>query len=252
MRADHLDEWMRRYWDEDAPTYDRSPGHATKTSAQRAAWMRVLRRLLPAPPARVLDAGAGTGFLSVPLAELGYQVTALDLSPGMLAHLRTRAEAANLELEVVEGSAESPPPGPFDVVVERLLLWTVADPIAALRAWRSVAPGGQLVSFGTVWGGADRVEIWRERARSRLHRLRRRPPEHHALYDQEVVDRLPCHGAGVPPAEVVDALEAAGWTHPELERLRDVEWTRSLMLGPFERALGVPHEFAVIAKNREG
>ena len=60
----------------------------------------MLTRHLPPPPARVLDVGAGTGALSLPLARLGYQVTALDISPGMLERLR--------EVEWVR-SMKSPP-----------------------------------------------------------------------------------------------------------------------------------------------
>ena len=38
----------------------------------------------------MLDAGAGTGALSLLAAELGYVVTALDLSEGMLSKARER------------------------------------------------------------------------------------------------------------------------------------------------------------------
>ena len=239
---------LRRYWDEDARTYDRAPEHAAHTAAQRAAWLAVLRRLLPPPPARILDIGAGTGFLALPLAALGHQVTAVDLSAGMLAQLRARAEADGLELSIVEATAESPPDGPFDVVTERHLLWTLGGPVAALRAWRKVAPAGRLVSFGAVWGASDRLEAWRERARNKLHRLQRRPPEHHAPYEQEIIERLPFRGAGVPPDEAIATIEAAGWRRPALERLHDVEWARALALGPLERAIGVAQEFVITAE----
>jgi SAM-dependent methyltransferase len=43
--------------------------------------------LLP-PGARVLDLGAGTGRTADPLAELGYDVVAVDDSAEMLAHVR--------------------------------------------------------------------------------------------------------------------------------------------------------------------
>ena len=248
MRPEELHDRLREYWDEDAATYDRGPGHAAHTPAQRAAWTATLKRLLPPPPARVLDAGAGTGFLSLPLARLGYEVTAIDLSTRMLAQLHARADADDLEIAIVEAPAESPPAGPFDVVVERHLLWTVADPVAALAAWREVAPSGRLSSFGAVWGPSDKLEIWRERARNKLHRLERRPPEHHAPYEQELVESLPFQGGGVPPNEVVAAVEAAGWRRPALERLRDVEWARSLALGSLERLIGVAREFAVTAE----
>ena len=43
---------------------------------------------------RILELGAGTGRLAVPLAEAGYAVTAVDLDPAMLARARRRLAAA--------------------------------------------------------------------------------------------------------------------------------------------------------------
>ena len=44
-----------------------------------------LLSLLPPPPARVLDCGCGTGWLSYFLAQRGYQVVATDISPDAIA-----------------------------------------------------------------------------------------------------------------------------------------------------------------------
>ena len=44
--------------------------------------------LLPAPPARVLDIGAGTGRDAAALAELGHSVLAVEPTPEMRAHAR--------------------------------------------------------------------------------------------------------------------------------------------------------------------
>ncbi|MDQ3913315.1 MAG: class I SAM-dependent methyltransferase, partial [Actinomycetota bacterium] len=187
----NVHECVRHYWNKDAATYDLSPEHFPHTMAQQAAWNAVLTRLLPPPPARILDVGAGTGSLSILLARLGYQVTSLDLSPGMLEHLRSRAADEGLDVETVVGNAESPPQLPFDAVVERLLLWTLPDPEATVGAWRHVAPGGRLVCFEGVWGAADKVEALRGRGRRYLHRLLRRPPEHHGSLDRSVLEQLP-------------------------------------------------------------
>lgn len=48
--------------------------------------VRRLVRLLPAPPAHVLDAACGPGLYSVRLAEAGYRVTAVDVGPAVVAH----------------------------------------------------------------------------------------------------------------------------------------------------------------------
>jgi len=54
-----------------------------------------IRRVAP-PPARVIDFGAGTGRLSLPLAAAGYAVTAVDAAPAMLAVLADKAGKAKV------------------------------------------------------------------------------------------------------------------------------------------------------------
>jgi SAM-dependent methyltransferase len=241
-----LTDRVRAYWDADAATYDDSPDHGAASPAERAAWNAALARLLPAPPCRVLDAGAGTGFLSLACARLGHRVTALDLSAGMLERLLATAERDGLAVEVVQAGAESPPPGPFDAVVERHLLWTLPDPGAALAAWRTAAPNGRLVLFEGLTGRADPVEHLLEQTREGVRRLRGEPDHHHDRYDPAVVEALPLAG-GTHPDRLVELVEGAGWGPARLERLRDIEWTRLLRQPPAARVLGVTPRFAVVA-----
>jgi hypothetical protein len=49
------------------------------------------------------------------------------------------------------------------------------------------------------------------------------------------------------PNSIVEVVEEAGWRSVRLERLRDVEWARAMMLPPLERMLGVTPEFVVVA-----
>ncbi len=50
-----------------------------------------------------LELGCGTGRLTLPLAEQGFAMTGLDLSPVMLAYARKKAAARSTEVEWVEG-----------------------------------------------------------------------------------------------------------------------------------------------------
>jgi hypothetical protein len=183
------------------------------------------------------------------MARLGYRVTALDLSPGMLDILRSHAMREGLDIEIIEGAAESPPPAPFDAVVERLLLWTLLDPKRALASWREAAPTGRLVCYEGLWAG-DRLEALRSRARGYLRRLRREPPEHHAPYPAIFGDLAT--EARAHPHYIVSTVEAAGWHCVRLDRLRDVEWAEALAMPPMLRLAGVTPEFAVIADDRPG
>ena len=236
---------LRDYWNRDAATYDISNEHELQTPTQRAVWASILDRLLPPPPARVLDVGAGTGFLSLPLARLGYAVTALDLSPGMLEQLERKARSEGLTIEIVEGAAEEPPPGAFDVVVERLLLWTLVDPASALRGWREAAPAGRLVSFGANWSGSGAGEALRARGRYYARRLLRETPQHHAPYPSAFTSLS--NEQRADPDWVVGAVEAAGWSRIRLDRLEDAGWAQELAQPLLVRMIGAIPEFAVHA-----
>jgi SAM-dependent methyltransferase len=241
-----VDDAVRSYWDVDSATYDRSSTHRPTSPAVQAAWATALARLLPSPPARILDCGAGTGFLSLIAAGMGHRVTALDLSPEMVEQLGARAKSEGLTVQAVVGSASEPPAGPFDVVMERHLLWTLPDPIGALRAWRKAAPLGRLVLVEGLWGGADPVQALRQRGRELLRRLRHQPSDHHAEYPADVRAAMP-FGGGTHPSSLLEAIADAGWLNGRLERLWDVEWAATLELPLPERLLGVAPRFVVTA-----
>ena len=218
---------LRAFWDRDAATYDQAASHAVSDPLEEAAWRAAIRRALPEPGARVLDVGAGTGALSLLAGELGYRVTGLDLSPGMLARAREKAAARGLDIAFVEGPATEPPDGPFEAVMERHLVWTAPHPVDALAAWRRVAPGGRLIMFEGVWEATTPAQRAKEAAAAVLRRAMGTPPDHHAPYAPEVLEQLPL-GRMASPAPLIEAVRAAGWTAVRIHRLRDVEWVAKL------------------------
>jgi SAM-dependent methyltransferase len=97
---------------------------------------------------RVLDVGCGTGKSFVPLLERGFEVTACDISPEMVAEARQRADGrADL---LVADMRRLPVLGEFDLIVclndginHLLDLEEVADAFAGFHA--NLVPGGLLV-----------------------------------------------------------------------------------------------------------
>ena len=146
---------IRRYWDDQAPEYDTYPDHGLLDSDTRGAWKDLLRTWLPTTPARVADLACGTGTMSVLAAELGHQVSGVDLSGEMVQRARAKAAPFGAAVEIHQGDASNPPigAGNFDVVFARHILWTLPDPSEALRVWSGLLrPGGRMVLIEGRWG----------------------------------------------------------------------------------------------------
>jgi len=105
-----------------------------------AALVERVAALAGGPGARAADLGAGTGLLSVALAEAGLVVTAVEPARAMLAALGTPPP----RLTPVQATAEATglPDGAFDLVVlADALHWTDAAR-AGREAARLLRPGG--------------------------------------------------------------------------------------------------------------
>jgi demethylmenaquinone methyltransferase/2-methoxy-6-polyprenyl-1,4-benzoquinol methylase len=103
---------------------------------------------------RVLDVAAGTGLVATELARrYRCQVVALDQSPQMLAHARSRVDRDEFLAErvsIVQGEAERLPfaDGEFDHLTFTYLLRYVDDPGSTLSELaRVVRPGGRICSL---------------------------------------------------------------------------------------------------------
>lgn len=102
-----------------------------------------------APPARVLDFGAGTGRLALPLAARGYEVTAVDTSAQMLAVLAQKPGAARVATHVgrmQDFTTEQGHDLATCVFTVLLYLLTEEDLVQSIAAAaRALRPGGQFL-----------------------------------------------------------------------------------------------------------
>lgn len=145
---------LRARWDNEAAHFDDEVDHGLTTASARRAFWSVLARLLPAPPATVADLGCGTGTISVLLAEHGYDVTGIDLSPQMIDRARKKVDTASVGVTFALGDVSAPElaPDTYDVVCARHVVWALPDPRLALERWFDLlAPGGVLVLVEGCW-----------------------------------------------------------------------------------------------------
>jgi SAM-dependent methyltransferase len=146
-------EAMRSLWDAEAARFDDEPDHGLGDPIVRRAWTDLLVEILPPAPARVLDLGCGTGTLSVLLAELGYEVTGVDLSPRMVERAEAKALGHQVSARFTVGDASAPAPCErVDVVLARHVVWALPDVPAALDRWvRLLDDDGLLVLIEGFW-----------------------------------------------------------------------------------------------------
>ena len=150
----------KAYWTGRASGYS-EVNQAELETEQRKKWRDCLQaeisRQFPgiaASQLRILEAGTGPGFFAILLCELGYDVTAIDLTPAMLEEAKKNAGSMSGSIRFMEMNAEALDfeDASFDVVISRNLTWNLPHPNAAYAEWvRVLRPGGLLLNFDANW-----------------------------------------------------------------------------------------------------
>ncbi len=106
---------------------------------------RAIALLALQPGEEVLIPGVGTG-LDLPLLPPGVRITAIDLSPAMLAQARAKAGGRPVSFAVMDAQVLPFPDTSFDAAILNLILSVVPDGAAVLReTWRVLRPGGRVI-----------------------------------------------------------------------------------------------------------
>ncbi|MFA5897603.1 MAG: class I SAM-dependent methyltransferase [Hyphomicrobium sp.] len=139
---------------------------------------------------RILEIGAGTGRVSVPMAEGRFRMTALDISAEMLRTLRTKAAPGLLAVVCADAAAAPFKAQAFDAVIIARVVYLVPN-------WRSMLGEARRVlkAQGPIlyeWGNGTGREMWariRDRAREILERAGVDTPFHPGARSDADVDR---------------------------------------------------------------
>jgi len=131
-------------------------GASRRLSAVEAHVAR-LRRLLPPPPARLLDAACGPGLYAIRLARLGYSVLGVDVGPAVLREARAAARDAGVATSTRFVRADLRRPLPASVLSPpadaAILVYYVLEgfpravqPRALRHLAAALRPGGRLLA----------------------------------------------------------------------------------------------------------
>lgn len=158
---------------------------------QYLAALTALFSLMAPPPGRIVEFGCGTGWLSLYLAQRGYEVTGVDIAEDAIRHARAAAEARKLshaqfhadDYESFAGAAR------FDYAIFHDALHHAESELAALRcAHAALAPGGCVIAI-EPGSGHDAAESSRQ-----------------------AVTQFNVHEKSMPPAHIIKVARAAGFT----------------------------------------
>ncbi|MEW9123245.1 MAG: class I SAM-dependent methyltransferase [Thermotaleaceae bacterium] len=149
-----IEKQIEKYWSGRSEGYNASIQEQIN-SPVKASWQGLIKKYGGEGAGRkALDVGAGPGFFSILMGELGYQVTSLDVSEDMLKEAKKNMEHAGFEGNFMKGEAHQIdlPDESLDLIVSRNVVWTLTKPQETYREWyRLLKPEGKILIFDANW-----------------------------------------------------------------------------------------------------
>jgi len=133
------------FWDEKkVDWYDR----ALEESDFSEKILTIIKPLLKSSKS-IIDIGAGCGPLAIPLAESGFQITALEPSPAMINKIRQKASSKNLNsVKFIESKLEDSNPGRHDAVVVANVMKLFMNLESFLETLKKISPKITILIIG--------------------------------------------------------------------------------------------------------
>jgi ubiquinone/menaquinone biosynthesis C-methylase UbiE len=176
---------LREAFERHALTYDACFSTLETAQEMRREIWRIAEQLFPRD-ARLLDLGCGTGEDAIHFARNGAVVTAIDIAPGMITQLRTKAHDSGLcgkvDAKVADIQTFEPEAGVFDGIFSNFGAMNCVKPLTALRyiAARGLKPHAPflLVTMGRFYPLESLVFLLKGDLRRAFVRLTRDPEAH--------------------------------------------------------------------------
>ncbi|MBB6610815.1 methyltransferase domain-containing protein [Pontibacter sp. Tf4] len=124
---------------------------------------RSVELLKAKPDDSILLLGAGTG-LDLPYLQGYINLTAIDITPGMITKLQQRAEKLKIPVDarVMNGQQLEFEDNSFDAIVAHLILAVIPDPLTCIKeVERVLKPGGTVIVFDKFLPDGQRPTIVR-------------------------------------------------------------------------------------------
>ncbi|MGH9079443.1 MAG: class I SAM-dependent methyltransferase [Acidimicrobiales bacterium] len=116
---------------------------------------------------RVLEIGCGTGQITVPLAERGLRITALEPGDKLATVARQRlGQFDDVEIVVNRFEDYELPDEPFDFVVSATAFHWVDPSVRVAKSAQALKVGGHLAVIHTHWGVGREIDIFFEQSQT--------------------------------------------------------------------------------------
>lgn len=217
---------IKDYWNERSSTFDLSPGHVIGSREEEEAWKSLFQDKFGDGVQKILDVGTGTGFLSLILAEMGYDVVGVDVSEKMIEKAKKKAVNRGLKVEFKLGDAEDLPfeNGSFDAIVNRAVLWTLPRPRKALAEWRRVLKPGRKLCFFLHEPHYDGItQRFRRQLGNILILLMEKRNPWHFLYHNKKLGIELLFRDGMEPSVITKILEDTGFELISAEPMEEID-----------------------------